>query len=150
MRYLQTEHKNENFITYCNCLVTWRIFEVLEMPFFGPDHCYKDIDQVVSFASSTLLTHNAITLWDLCVLLSAAYNNRFCVSWMVSLRNWGELCEIQKGLNNTLQILQFLSFVSLESQIPLANPRSRYIQPVERDDYVRKDFVGVFHNLQLE
>lgn len=88
------ENKNRYFLGFVDCLVSWGVFESVEVGFLPVGHTHEDIDQAFSCTSSTLRNVDAITLNDLHARVKLVYNDQTCVSHMKYVANWKELCNV--------------------------------------------------------
>ncbi|MEM9681301.1 MAG: hypothetical protein AAF901_13340, partial [Bacteroidota bacterium] len=94
------ENKNRYLMAHLECLVSWGLFESIEVGFLPIGHTHEDIDQAFSATSKRLRSNNAITLEDLHNELRQTYNEKTVVISMQGVINFSGLCENSDSLRD--------------------------------------------------
>lgn len=84
-------------MSFLECLVSWKVFDIVEVGFQPVSHTYIDIDQTFRTTLWRLDTHDAITLEDLRTVLSN-YSNYQTTS-LNEVANCSGLCQNKRCCN---------------------------------------------------
>ena len=87
------ENKNRYFFAYVECLISWKVFDEIEVGFLPIGHTHEDVDQAFRSTSNRLRQTNAITLSDFHEVLRNCYNRNTKVAYMEHIINWSARCE---------------------------------------------------------
>lgn len=104
------ENKNRYFLSYLECLVSWKVFSEVHASFLPVGHTHSDIDQCFSCTSRRLRSSDAITLHELHTELRASYTPSPTVSHIKKVANFSGLCKQEKNLTNMRNFSHFQYF----------------------------------------
>lgn len=104
------ENKNRFFLSYCESLVAWQVFDSVQVSFLPVGHTHEDIDQSFSVTADRLRHNDAITLDDLHSQLRETYNSHTQVSRMACVVNWSGLVGAENCLRPVRQFTKYRYF----------------------------------------